>query len=155
MATTRRIVTLALAGALALSIAPTLAACSADQIVQDAVENAVNDATGLDVNLGGKTLPEDFPAEVSIVGGEISLSGALGAGTEKVWTVGILVTDLAAGFEEAKTKLLDAGFVAMETGTDGLNTGIFSNAAYSVLVTATDNGTEKTVNYVVTTLTAP
>jgi len=155
MATTRRIVTLALSGALTLGVAPTLAGCSAEQLVQDAVENAVNDATGLDVDLGGKTLPEDFPTEVSIVSGEISLSGALGAGTEKVWTVGVLVADLAAGFDEAETKLRDAGFTAMETGTDVMNTGIFSNGAYSVLVTATENGTDKTVNYVVTTLTAP
>ena len=61
MATTRRIVTLALSGALTLGVAPTLAGCSAEQLVQDAVENAVNDATGLDVDLGARRCPKIFP----------------------------------------------------------------------------------------------
>jgi hypothetical protein len=122
--------------------------------VGGAVGDAVKDATGLDVDLGGKTLPEGFPAEIAIVGGEISQSGALGLGTEKVWTVGVTVSDLTAGFEEAKTKLLDAGFTATAAGGEGLNAGIFSNAAYSVLVTATEDATGKTVTYVVTSLTA-
>jgi hypothetical protein len=64
------------------------------------------------------------------------------------------VSDLTAGFEEAKTKLLDAGFTATAAGAEGLNAGIFSNAAYSVLVTATEDATGKTVTYVVTSLTA-
>jgi hypothetical protein len=155
MTATRKIVTLALSGALMLGVAPGLVACStAGQLVQDAVGGAVKDATGLDVDLGGKTLPEGFPAEIAIVGGEISQSGALGLGTEKVWTVGVTVSDLTAGFEEAKTKLLDAGFTATAAGGEGLNAGIFSNAAYSVLVTATEDATGKTVTYVVTSLTA-
>jgi hypothetical protein len=138
-----------------LGVAPGLVACStAGQLVQDAVGTAVKDATGLDVNLGGKTLPEGFPAEIAIVSGEVSQSGALGLGTEKVWTVGVTVSDLTAGFEEAKTKLLDAGFAATAAGVEGLNTGIFSNAAYSVLVTATEDATGKTVTYVVTSLIA-
>jgi hypothetical protein len=155
MAATRKIFTLALSGVLVLGIAPALAACSPQQLVQDAVENAVKDATGLDVSVGGKTLPEGFPAEVATVSGEISLSGALGLGTEKVWTVGIIVADLTAGFEAAKSKLLDAGFTATAAGAEGVNAGIFSNAAYSVLVTATETGTDKTLTYVVTSLTAP
>jgi len=159
MTATRRIATLALSGALMLGVAPGLVACStAGQLVQDAVGgavgDAVKDATGLDVNLGGKTLPEGFPAEIAIVSGEVSQSGALGLGTEKVWTVGVTVSDLTAGFEEAKTKLLDAGFTATAAGGEGLNAGIFSNAAYSVLVTATEDATGKTVTYVVTSLTA-
>jgi hypothetical protein len=159
MTATRKIVTIALSGALMLGVAPGLVACStAGQLVQDAVGgavgDAVKDATGLDVNLDGKTLPEGFPAEIAIVGGEISQSGALGLGTEKVWTVGVTVSDLTAGFEEAKTKLLDAGFTATAAGAEGLNAGIFSNAAYSVLVTATEDATGKTVTYVVTSLTA-
>ena len=155
MTATRKIVTLALGAALMLGVTPGLVACStAGGLVQDAVGNAVKDATGLDVNLGGKALPEGFPAEIAIVSGEISQGGALGLGTEKVWTVGVTVSDLTAGFEEAKTKLLDAGFTATAAGVEGMNTSIFSNAAYSVLVTATEIGTDKTIAYVVTSLTA-
>jgi hypothetical protein len=154
MAATRKFVTLALSGALMLGVAPALVGCSAEQLVQDAVGNAIQDATGIDVNVGGKTLPEGFPAEVAIVNGEISLSGGLGLGAEKVWTVGVIVADLTAGFEEAKTKLLDAGFTATAAGAEGVNSGLFSNAAYSVLLTAAENGTEKIVTYVVTSLTA-
>ena len=155
MTATRKIATLALGGALMLGVAPGLVACStAGQLVQDAVGGAVKDATGLDVNLGGKTLPEGFPAEIALVGGEIAQSGSLGLGTEHVWTVGVTVSDLTAGFEEAKTKLLDAGFTATAAGAEGLNAGLFSNAAYSVMLTATEDATGKTVTYVVTSLIA-
>ena len=155
MAATRKIITFALSGALMLGVAPALAACStAEQLVQDAVGTAVKDATGLDVNVGGKTLPEGFPAEITIVSGEISQSGSLGLGTEQVWTVGVTVSDLTAGFQEARTKLLDAGFTSTAAAAEEFNAGIFSNATYSVMVSATEDATGKTVTYVVTSLVA-
>lgn len=150
MTTTRKIITLSLAGALILGAAPALAACSAPQLVQDAVQGAVEDATGVDVNLDSNTLPDGFPAEVPTISGDIKVSGSLGVGADKVWTVSIAVADLAAGYEDAKGKLLGAGFTSdFDASADGASSGIFSNATYTVMVTAANDGTDNSVTYVV------
>jgi hypothetical protein len=123
--------------------------------VQNAVENAVKDGTGVDVSLGGEALPEGFPAEITTVNGDIKTSGSLGVGAERVWTVSIVVADLAAGFEEAKSKLVAAGFTSsFDAAADGAYTGIFSNATYTVMVTAVNDGTDNTVTYVVSSTAA-
>ena len=150
MTTTRKIITLSLAGALALGAAPALAACSPQQLVQDTLQNAVKDATGVDVNVDANTLPKGFPAEVPTISGDITVSGSLGVGADKVWTVSITVPDLAAGYAEATSKLLGAGFTSdFDATADGSSTGIFSNATYTAMVTATNDGTDNTVTYVV------
>ena len=150
MIRTRKIMTVAIAGVLVLGAAPALAACSAPQLVQDAVQGALEDATGVDVNLDGNTLPDGFPAEVPTISGDIKVSGSLGVGADKVWTVSIAVADLTAGFEDAKNKLVDAGFTSdFDASADGASTGIFTNATYTAIVTATKDGTNNTVTYVV------
>jgi hypothetical protein len=156
MATTRKIITLSLAVILLTGAVPALVACSAPQFVQDAVSGAVKDATGVDVNLDGNTLPDGFPTEVPTISGDIKVSGSLGVGADKVWTVSIAVADLAAGFEEATGKLLAAGFTSdFDASADGASTGIFTNATYTAMVTATNDGTNNTVTYVVSGKAAP
>ncbi|MCF8540584.1 MAG: hypothetical protein K9H50_02325 [Aurantimicrobium sp.] len=150
----RKILTLALAGALTLGATPLLAACSPQQLAQDAVQNVVEDATGVDVdlNIDGKTLPDDFPAEVPMISGEITLSGSLGTGGDKVWTVAISASDLAASYDEAKSKMLGAGYTAdFDLAQDGTYSGAFSNGSYSVIVTAANDGSNNVVSYVVST----
>jgi hypothetical protein len=157
MRSSRKVIALALAGALALGIAPLLAGCSPEQLVQDAVQNAVKDATGVDVdvNMDGKTLPDDFPAEVPVISGEITLSGSVGAGGEKVWTVVFRTSDLAAGYDEAKSKLTGAGYTAdYDMAQDGAYTGMFSNGTYSVIVTSANDGSNDVVTYVVSAMAA-
>jgi hypothetical protein len=158
MATTRKIITLALAGALALGAAPALAACSPQQLVQDAVQNAVKDATGVDVdvNVDGGTLPEGFPAEVPVISGEITSSGSLGTGADRAWSVVVKVSDPTTSYEDAKGKLLAAGFNAdFDATADGASTGMFSNAQYSVVVATTGTGSDNNVSYVVTQVVTP
>ena len=157
MTRTRKIMTAVIASALVLGVAPALAACSPQQLVQDAVENAVKDATGVDVdvNIDGTSLPEGFPAEITTVSGDIKTSGALGVGAERVWTVSVVVADLATGFEEATSKLVAAGFTSsFDAAADGAYTGIFSNASYTVMVTGVNDGTDNTVTYVVSSQAA-
>jgi hypothetical protein len=155
MITIRTLATAVLAGALVVGVTPALAACSPLQLVQNAVENAVKDGTGVDVSVGGETLPQDFPAEVATIGGQITTSASLGVGAERVWTVSIVVADLAAGFDDARSKLLAAGFTSsFDAAADGAYTGIFSNAVYTVMVTAVNDGTQNTVTYVVSSVTA-
>ena len=150
MTTVRRMITLSIAGSLVLGVTPSLVACSPQQLVQDAVENAVKDVTGIDVNIDGKTMPEGFPAEVPVISGEIGVSGSLGVGADQIWTVSFAVPDLAVAYDEAKSKLLAAGFASdFDATTDGVATGSFSNASFTALVTATSDGTSNTLTYVV------
>jgi len=89
------------------------------------------------------------------VSGDIKTSGSLGVGADQAWTVSIVVADLAAGFDEATNKLVAVGFTSsFDAAADGAYTGIFSNATYSVMVTAVNDGTDNTVSYVVTSLAA-
>jgi hypothetical protein len=150
MTPTRNVITLVLAGTLVVGAAFALTACSAPQLVQDAIRGAVKDATGVEVDLGGTALPDGFPVEVPIVFGDITASGSLGVGADKVWSVSVSVADLATGYEEAKARLLAAGFTAdVDAGADGTSTGIFSNGVYTAIVTATNDGINNTVTYVV------
>lgn len=150
MTRTRKLLTVSIASVLVLGIAPALVACSPQQLVQDAVENAVKDVTGIDVNIDGTTMPEGFPAEVPVISGDIGVSGSLGVGADQVWTVSFTVPDLAAAFEEATGKLLSAGFASdFDATVDGASTGSFSNASFTAIVTATSDGTSNTVTYVV------
>ena len=150
MTTVRRMITLSIAGALVLGVTPALVACSPQQLVQDAVENAVKDATGIDVNIEGTSMPDGFPAEVPVISGDIGASGSLGLGADQIWTVSFTVPDLAAAYDEAKSKLLAAGFTSdFDATTDGVATGSFSNASFTAIVTATGDGTSNTVTYVV------
>jgi hypothetical protein len=150
MTRTRKLLTVSIASVLVLGIAPALVACSPQQLVQDAVENAVKDVTGIDVNIDGKTMPEGFPAEVPVISGDIGVSGSLGVGAEQVWTVSFTVPDLAAAYKEATGKLLSSGFVSdFDATAEGASTGSFSNASFTAIVTATSDGTSNTLTYVV------
>ena len=150
MTTVRRMITLSIAGALVLGVTPALVACSSQQLVQDAIQGAVKDGTGIDLNIEGKSMPDGFPAEVPVISGDIGVSGSLGLGADQIWTVSFTVSDLAAAYDEAKSKLLAAGFTSdFDATTDGVATVSFSNASFTALVTATSDGTSNTVSYVV------
>jgi hypothetical protein len=151
MTATRKILTLTLAGVLCVSATPLLVSCSPQQALQGVVSNAVKDASGIDVTLGGTTMPEEFPAEVPVIAGEIATGGSLGTSENKSWSVVIKVADLAAAFDEATGKLLAAGFTTdFDASAAGASTGVFSSAKYSVMLAATAIGSEKNVSYVVT-----
>ncbi|CAB4909840.1 MAG: hypothetical protein F2808_07260 [Actinobacteria bacterium] len=156
MTATRKIMMLALAGALTVGGVPVLTACSPQQALQGAVENAIEDATGVDVNVDGGTMPEGFPAEVPVISGEITSSGSLGTGADRAWSVVVKVSDPTTSYEDAKGKLLAAGFNAdFDATADGASTGMFSNAQYSVVVATTGTGSDNNVSYVVTQVVTP
>lgn len=155
MATSRRIIASITAVALGCGALTVLSGCSPEQLIQDAVENAIQDQTGVDIDVntdasGSATMPADWPAEVPVVSGNIMVAGSIGSGTDKTWTVQITVPDVASGYDEAKNLLLGAGFTAsMDMTGDGTWTGMFDNGNYSVIVTGTDDGTDTYVGYLV------
>lgn len=131
---------------LVLVAAPALAGCS----VQSIIENA----TGGQVDVGGKSVPKDFPAEIPLADGEVIYGGGIGTDDGKVWNVTIKVAGLDA-FDGISTALTDAGFTAPTSGSgelDGGRGGAFENEKYGLLVVvAGDSKGGFAANYTVTT----
>jgi hypothetical protein len=107
-----------------------LAGCSINPI-----ESAIEGATGGNVDVGGTTIPDDFPAEVPLVDGDVANAFAVGTAPEKIWTVTKRVAD-ASALERIKTDLEAAGFASDlgEATVGGFSGGVYANATYSVLV---------------------
>ena len=140
-----RLATALVAGALLLGAVPALAGCSL-------VEGVIEQQTGGDLDLGGATVPADFPAEVPLAAGDvINGSAATGPGGERVWNVLMSVADAEAPASIA-AQLEGAGFATAE-GVGGVTeqggTLTYSNGAYvvNVLLAKVDAGW--TANYTV------
>ena len=134
---------------IALTMTPALAGCFGNP-----VESIIEGATGGEVDLGGTSLPDDYPADqVPVIDGEILYGGSLGSGTDKVFNVTVRVPDGAA-LQQIKDQLEGAGFVSQAdigAATNG-GTYIASSDAWGVLVVVSEDGTNGWVaNYTVTT----
>ena len=135
-------VTVPLALVLALAITPALAGCFGNPI-----EQIVEGATGGDVSLPGKSVPDDFPkADVPLIDGEVVLGAGIGNADGKVWNITIKVGGLDAA-DQIKSQLEGAGFTASQAGNGGITdqgaTLAYENGTYNVLVVVTkdaDNG---------------
>jgi hypothetical protein len=144
-----RLITAALLAASLALIAPALTGCG---VIQDAVEQA----TGGDVDFGGKSVPDDFPSDVPLIEGEVLAGASAGNADGKVWNVTIKVDDGSA-FDEITAQLEDAGFESSEVGgTSGEGgTGTFTKDPYGVFVVVAGGDTAEgwVANYTVTTST--
>jgi hypothetical protein len=131
---------------LAIVATPILSGCS--------VRSLVENATGGQVDIGGKSVPKDFPAEVPLIDGEVIYGGGLGSDENQVWNVTIKVADLAA-FDTITASFTDAGFTSLVSGdgdVDGGVGGAFENEKYGLLVVVSEDGNKGFIaNYTVTT----
>lgn len=131
---------------LVLVASPALGGCSAQSIIEN--------ATGGQVDIGGKSVPKDFPAEIPLVDGEVIYGGGLGSDAGKAWNVTIKVSGLDA-FDAISTALTDAGFTSPTSGSgelDGGRGGAFENEKYGLLVVVAGDGKNGfAANYTVTT----
>lgn len=140
---------LAVSAAIALSliVTPALAGCSA-------VEGIIENVTGSQIDLGGQSVPADFPSNVPLAGGDVIYGLSAGKDGEKVWNVTIKVS--SGAFDSISDQLTGAGFTLAE-GSKEANKGtggLFTSDTYSVLVVVSDDGSNGTVaNYTVTTVT--
>lgn len=117
--------------------------------MNDAVEQAVEQGTGVDVELGG-SLPADWPQEVPVIEGKISAAAKLGSGSESTWTAQLDAADLAASFEAVKESLDSAGFeLVFDYSNGGIYGGSFDNGTYSVTVASTEDSGQYYITYVV------
>lgn len=147
MSTKRHRLAVSAAIALSLLIAPALAGCGA-------VEGIIENVTGGQVDLGGQSVPADFPSAVPLASGPVIFGLSAGKDGEKVWNVTIKVD--AGAFDAISDQLTGAGFTLAE-GSQEVNKGtggLFTSDAYSVLVVVSDDNSNGTVaNYTVTTAT--
>ena len=147
MSTMRRRIAIPLALVLAVSSVPMLTGCFGNPI-----QGAINAATGGKVNLGGGSIPADFPKAVPVYSGKIISALGLGSGKKKIWNVTVQIPGSDAG-NSIKSDLEKAGFTVDESGTsDAGNSIIADNKTYGVLV-VTSKDTSKgywIANYTVT-----
>jgi hypothetical protein len=131
-------------GALLLIGLPALTGCSM-------VEGLIEQQTGGDVDLGGNTVPADFPAEVPLTAGTVVNGSAITGGDgQKVWNVLINATDPDAPTAIA-AQLETAGFVSPGVGEMTENGGTLTytkgDLVVNVLLAKVDSGW--TANYTV------
>jgi hypothetical protein len=131
---------------LALLAFPALTACSV-------IETTIEQLTGGEVEIGGNSVPADFPAEIPLAPGEVLNGSSATKDDVKVWNVAIKVAD-GVGFDAIAAELEAAGFapspdVGSETA-DG-RAGLYANENYSVLLSMTTQEVIGTIaNYTVT-----
>jgi hypothetical protein len=138
-----RAATVALAALLLVGL-PTLTGCSL-------VEGIIEQQTGGDVDLGGNTVPADFPSGVPLAAGDVvNGSKITGSGGETVWNVLMNVSDPAAP-DSIAAQLEGAGFTTATTGqiteSGGTLTYLKDNLVVNVLLAKVDSGW--TANYTV------
>ncbi|WP_285116200.1 hypothetical protein [Leifsonia sp. fls2-241-R2A-40a] len=145
----RRLLVVPLVAALLLGSAPALSGCS--------FQGAVKDLSGGNVDIGGTSVPSDFPKDVPLASGDVVFGAGLGSGDDKVWNVTVKV-DGGDAYTAIEKQLTDAGFSGEfgARGPNGGGTGTFSNGTYGVLVVVTDAGSNGWVaNYSVSKGKAP
>lgn len=148
MSTLRNRFTLPLAVAMAVVTAPLLTGCFGNPI-----ESIVEGATGGNVDLGGASVPADFPSEVPLIDGEVVFGLGVGDANGKVFTVTVKVSGPEA-IDTIQSELESAGFTSsfdVDTSDGGGATAIYENETWGVLVTVVDDGENGyTATYVVT-----
>lgn len=130
----------------AAALSSALVGCSGNP-----VEDAVEQATGGNVQLGGDSVPEGFPAEVPLYDGTVQYGVAIGDDAGKAFNVTIAVPDGSAT-QAIEDQLMGAGFSRLggtEVAAGGAS--VYDGANYSVGVLVTDNGDSGwSANYTVT-----
>lgn len=153
MTTLRTRFTVPIAIALALVITPALSGCFGNPL-----ESIIEGATGGDVDLGGTSLPDGYPAsEVPLLNGDIVFGGSIGNEEGRVFNVTIKVAG-AGAIDEIKAQLEGAGFVSQGEFSGSTAEGgsfIGTTDKWGVLVVVAQEGDSGFVaNYTVTSAEA-
>jgi hypothetical protein len=146
MSTMRYRVTVPVAIVIALATAPLLAGCFGNP-----VQGIVKNATGGKVDVGGTSIPADFPKVVPVYKGKVDSSLALGTGKKKIWNLSIEVPD-AKAMNEIESELKSAGFTTDLQGNIGKAGAslISDNKTYGVAVVLAKTDKGFIANYTVT-----
>lgn len=133
-----------------------LAACNPlAAVTEQAVEKAVEDSTGADIDIdagGGVSMPEDFPSDVPVIDAKLFTATSIPNGSSKTWTILYQVDDPTKAYEAASKRLTDAGFTSTSSmqAAEG-SYGTFENGTWSVMLTAAPgvSGEKAMLSYVV------
>jgi hypothetical protein len=143
IASRRALIAVPLAALLAFGSAAALSGCS--------VQGLVKNVTHGHVDLGGKSVPSDFPQSVPLASGDVVYAASVGSSDGKIWNVTIKVGG-ADAVEAVDKQFADAGYRQdMDNKTDKGGTASFTKEPYSVLVViAKDSSSGWVANYTVT-----
>jgi hypothetical protein len=139
----RAVIAVPLALALATGAVGTLSGCG--------MQKTIDHVTHGNVDLGGKSIPPDFPKAVPLVHGEVLYGASVGSTGRKVWNVTVKVHD-ADTINDISAQLERAGFTrSFGTGSATGATARFVRSPYAVLVVMTQDAKNGWVaNYTVT-----
>lgn len=145
MISPKRRLSASIAVVLALGIAPVLSGCSGNPL-----ENLVEQATGGQVDIGGRAMPDGFPAEVPVVSGDVLFGISAGDGEERGFNVTI-ATGAESPLDGIETQFADAGFEAQAQASNagGAGSVIFSDDDWNVVVVVAETDDGFTANYTV------
>lgn len=148
VSTGRRIASIAIA--VALLTAPVLSGCA-----NSPIQGSVESSNGAEVDLGGANVPDDFPAKVPLIDGEVLSGGSIGNDQGKVWNVSVRVDD-ASALSDIELELADAGFEtrAQASGENGGTLISDNDDEFTVLVVVSRDGSDFVANYTVTSKAA-
>jgi len=145
----RKTLTTIVALSLALTITPAIAGCSV-------LQGIIKQQTGGDIDLGGKSIPKDFPtADVPLMTGEVVYGAGVKSSDGQAWNVTIKV-GAGSSFDQISSQLVGAGFTAADGATsstaDG-GVGVFTSDKFNVAVVVSKDSTNGFIaNYTVSTL---
>jgi len=145
MISPKRRLSASIAVVLALGIAPVLSGCSGNPL-----ENLVEQATGGQVDIGSRAMPDGFPAEVPVVSGDVLFGISAGDGEERGFNVTI-ATGAESPLDGIETQFADAGFEAQAQASNagGAGSVIFSDDDWNVVVVVAETDDGFTANYTV------
>ena len=141
--TRRALVAVPLTVLLAFGSTAALSGCS--------VQGLVKNVTHGHVDLGGKSVPADFPKAVPLAHGDVVYGASVGSSDGKIWNVTIKVSG-ADAIDAVNTQFTNAGFQQdLNNKTDKGGTSSFTKDPYSVLVVIAKDSSDRWVaNYTVT-----
>ena len=141
---TRRRLTVPLAIVAAAATLPLLTGCFGNP-----VQGLVKAATGGKVNVGGGSLPSDFPSSIKVYSGKIDEGIGIGSGKKEVWNVTVELPGSSAT-KDIESELKASGFKVETAASGATGTAIeATNSTYTVLVGITEADKKWVANYTV------
>ncbi len=147
----KKLTTLTTAVVLAVSATFTLSGCFSNPIeglIKGGASDVIKNATGADIDLGGKSIPKGFPSEVPLVEGEVEYGASMTSEGATIWTVRILVDDPNI-FEKIQSQMAKAGMEETFSTTGETQMGSFGGNGYGAVVSVDQIDGKVGVSYVV------
>lgn len=151
-ATTKKFTTVTAAFALAIGATFSLSGCFGnplEDLVQGGAGEIIKNATGADVDLGGQSIPKDFPSQIPVAEGEIEFGGSMKTDGTRIWTLRIKSNDPSV-FQKVQSQLLANGFEETFVTEGESAMGGYDGHGYNLVFNVDNIDGEIGVTYVVT-----